>query len=265
MATPTSYLQTLSQDEAIAFITSLQKVKVYLSSELEWMTQQVQQKTTQLQGIETLLSEAISLGLLTSDANLPPDAGIGIPTPPASTVKLSSASINDSPPNGNAASTLNLETASSHPAAPSIPSVSASATPQASNNKNQTVNSSSTQSPVKSTVSHKSSVAKTKGSGSSLKSASKGSRLTKNKELRELLVPRFRGGTLTDAVAQILENATKPLHLNELLSEMYGTLSADDFKRAKVSLANVLSIGKNEGKWKNLGQGMYTSNTTAKS
>jgi len=58
VATPTSYLQTLSPAEARAFITSLGQVQSHLQQELEWMNQQMQQKTMQLQGIETLLAEA---------------------------------------------------------------------------------------------------------------------------------------------------------------------------------------------------------------
>lgn len=73
----------------------------------------------------------------------------------------------------------------------------------------------------------------------------------------------FQGKTFTDSVAQILENAPKPLHLNELLAQMYEGLSDQDYERAKISLASVLSVGKKEGKWQNLGQGMYAGNAVA--
>jgi len=65
---PTSYLQTLADDETIAFVTSLQSVKAYLGQELQWINEQAQQKTMQLQGIETLLSEALARGLMPTDA-----------------------------------------------------------------------------------------------------------------------------------------------------------------------------------------------------
>lgn len=80
-------------------------------------------------------------------------------------------------------------------------------------------------------------------------------------DLRELLTKEFQGKPFTDSVAEILENASKPLHLNELLAQMYEGSSDQDYERARISLANVLSVGKKEGKWQNLGQGMYASNT----
>ncbi len=73
VATSTSYLQTLAKDEAIAFVASLQKVKDHLSQELQWMSEQAQQKTAQLQSLETLLSEAVALGLITAQTDSTPE------------------------------------------------------------------------------------------------------------------------------------------------------------------------------------------------
>ncbi len=81
----------------------------------------------------------------------------------------------------------------------------------------------------------------------------------KKLELREFLLPKFKGNALTDVVAQILASATKPLHLNDLLTEIYGTLPPQTAEKAKNSLANVLSTGKKQGKWHNLGDGRYAA------
>ena len=245
MATPTSYLQTLSQDEAIAFIRSLQKVKSHLSGELEWMTQQVEQKTTQLQGIETLLAEAIALGFISpgSDATADVTTAKTIASPPPS--QTVSPAVGDGLSNGSHAAKSDLDTA------PLNRTTSTTTSPKSV--------------PPMSAMTKKANEAKAKKPSSSLKSAGRESQSKAYKELRELLVPKFRNKTFTDVVAHVLSSAAKPLHLDELLSEMYGTLSTQDFKRAKVSLANVLSVGKNEGKWKNLGQGMYAANSVASS
>lgn len=59
MATsPTSYLQTLPSDEVTTFVASLLKVKQHLSHEIQWFSEQLQQKTVQLHGIEALLAES---------------------------------------------------------------------------------------------------------------------------------------------------------------------------------------------------------------
>ncbi|PZV11712.1 MAG: hypothetical protein DCF22_13815, partial [Leptolyngbya sp.] len=59
-----------------------------------------------------------------------------------------------------------------------------------------------------------------------------------------------------------LEDANKPLHLNDLLEQMYGKVSDQTFQRAKVSLANVLSTGMGKGRWKSAGKGFYAGNKT---
>ncbi|MDX2242519.1 MAG: hypothetical protein NW224_17670 [Leptolyngbyaceae cyanobacterium bins.302] len=281
MATPTSYLQTLSRNDAIAFIDSLQRVKSHLSGEIQWMHQQVQQKTVQLQGIETLISEAIELGLLTAEASST-DGSLSLPS--VATEHLTTEDIISSviesdesdefdrvPNNGNGVLNPTSPGASSTAVSSSVPTltpITAGATKAKSNRKN-TKNSTPSKPKAQTASTNKTGSNKTKSSpakkaGSSQRLASKVSKPSNTQELKNLLLPKFAGKTLTDAVAQILGEATKSLHLNDLLSQMYGDLSAQDFKRAKISLANVLSIGKKEGKWQNLGDGLYAANSVAK-
>jgi len=220
-----SYLQTLTQDDAIAFVTSLQKVKDHLSQELGWMNQQVRQKTIQLQGVETLLAEATKLELaLNTDG---------------------AAEVEDTFPTSKEALSTDLIASVIEPAA-----VSASVQPQQDNEPKQP-NQSKTQKAKPSAASKAS--AESKATMNTAKS-------TKTIDLRLLLRPVFAGKTFTDAVSEILDPATQPLHLNDLIDQMYDALSDKDYKRAKVSLANVLSVGTGKGRWKNIDRGMYASN-----
>jgi hypothetical protein len=58
-------------------------------------------------------------------------------------------------------------------------------------------------------------------------------------------------------VTQVLTQAVEPLHLDQLVSELYEDVSGEDVKRIKKALANVLSEGKKTGKWRNVGNGVY--------
>ena len=48
-------------------------------------------------------------------------------------------------------------------------------------------------------------------------------------------------------MTQVLTQAADPLHLDQLVSEMYEDISGEDLRRVKGALANVLSKGKK--KW----------------
>ena len=213
-----------------------------MSGELGWMKQQVEQKTLQLQGIEALLAEAIALGLseatldttATSETTDVEMASFDTVLPPVSEVASSDDEL-ALPVNGT-----------------SNGNGSTQATPPA-----ETKPSSKAQAKTQSVAASKTNTMKKKSASS--KSAAKVAKSNTNRDLRELLLPTYTGKTLTDVVAQVLNDAEKPLHLNDLLEEMYGEMSDRDYKRAKVSLANVLSVGKKEGKWLNLGEGMYTA------
>ena len=74
---------------------------------------------------------------------------------------------------------------------------------------------------------------------------------------RALLRPEFADTSLTDGVTQILTQTAEPLHLDQLVSELYEDVSGEDLKRIKKALANVLSKGKKTGRWRNVGNGVY--------
>jgi len=229
VATSPSYLQTLPQDEAIALVTSLQKVKEHLSQELKWINEQAQQKTVQLQGVETLLSEAIDLGLLT----LTSDVTTEVATP---TTYDSEALLITTPSDRSSA------------VEPQI-----NGQEQDDNLKTKPASKSATASKT---------TTKAKQTKPSPKLTGKPSQSTSSSDLRQFLKTEFKETTFTDAVAQILEDANKPLHLNDLLEQMYGKVSDQTFQRAKVSLANVLSTGMGKGRWKSAGKGFYADNKT---
>lgn len=275
MATPTFYLQTLSRDEAIAFVTSLQRVKNYLNQELEWITEQLKQKTTQLQGIETLLSEAVKLGLISSESQSSVDS-IAAETD-NSVISVPESAISETDDMNDASKNL----VSGHSTI--TPDLNGSvAPPQATitNNSNQTP---TTITPSKSAstsakqkqdtaqkVKHDSDRSKPKPGSKSSPISKISAAKTKNKnvatrptavlDLRHFLRSRFNDKTFTDVVSEILDSTNTPLHLNDLITRMYDDLPDRDYKRAKASLANVLSVGRGNGRWQSLGQGVYASN-----
>jgi hypothetical protein len=224
VATPTSYLKTLARDEAIAFVTSLQKVKSHLSHELHWMNEQVQQKTLQLQGIETLMTEATEMGLVSSTAPLP------IELTPVAEVVLSNPEIFATPDSS-----------------------------QQSNGQKQSATA-KTKRATKSSGASKTTTSRTKKASSSVKSTGRRGKSSNSVDLRELLAPKHQSKTFIDSVREILSSSAEPLHLNDMIADMYDDLSDQDFKRAKISLAKVLSVGTSKGRWKSVGKGFYTSN-----
>lgn len=245
MTTSPSYLQALPNDERLTFITSLQTVRDHLSQELQWLNEQVQQKTVQFQGIETLLSE-----LSSAPKSKPLPQGVDVPTPPTTT-----ASKPVLPPPSN--TTMTTEAQASLMATLTNLPPKAKAQPSTAAPGRSKAGSSSTKSAAKSASSSKSSTKKKK-KPSSAKSTSKTASSLAPSDLRQYLKPEFQSKTFGDTAAQILAKAGKPLHLDDLLYQMYGELAHQTFERAKVSLANVLSTGAKQGRWKGDGKGMYT-------
>jgi len=240
-----AYLQTLPSDEAIVLVASLQKVKDHLAEELEWMNQQIQQKTVQLQGIETLLAEADSLQLAKAD----PKTTAGSPTKNLESRTTGNADrISASDSLGILTSALNR--------LPAKTEEKPKASPKTVSSKPQTK--------AKASPSETSSPTKDKQAVPT-KTNRKGSPSGKPKELRDLLVKKYQGKTFGDIANQLLTNANKPVHVDDLLTEMYGNLPPSDYKRAKLALAKLLSAGKIEGKWQSLGQGTYAANGVATS
>ncbi len=230
MSTPVSYLQTLPKNEATTFVASLQKVKDHLSEELEWMTQQVQQKTTQLQGIEAILAEVSDVEPASRKPTVPPESS----TPLAAVASALS----------------DAEGTADEPAVKE-------------SNHQIAANSVKPTGKVKPAANSKAAAAKAGKTNGTRKSTGKPGRASGSVDLRELLVAEFQGQTFTDSVAQILESVPQPIHLKELLARLYGKLSDSDYERARISLAKVLSTGKSEGKWQALGQGMYAGKVGA--
>jgi hypothetical protein len=248
MNSSTSYLQTLADDETIAFVTSLQSVKAYLSQELQWINEQVQQKAMQLEGIETLLSEALARGLM------PTDAG-SVPIPPSTavpSVPMVAADIATGESNLEIPIAVNGRTA----AIAAVPDQTSSKSRQGK------VKSAQTKTPhgSKSKKTPKASTAKTKGSNSSVSS---GSRAGKTSELSQFLRSQFRGKVLIESVSEILDRASAPLNTDEIMAELYEGLSTEDYQRAKHSLANILSMGKSKGAWQSAGRGRYAGKAAA--
>ncbi len=247
METSASYLNSLSPDQAISFVSSLQTVSDHLTHELEGMTQQVQQKTLQLESIQALLAEAGAVELPTPEPTSSTDETISQESIAAAISELAALPIPDS-----------LKTTETQEAM----GISNGNLPPAPKSKNSSKGDPTKLTPSKAQPKGKS-VPATKTNTSPAKKPTPKTPSAKKLELREFLLPQFKGSALTDVVAQILASATKPLHLNDLLTEMYGTLPPQTAEKAKISLANVLSTGKKQGKWQSLGDAKYAAKAIA--
>jgi len=238
-----AYLQTLPSDEAIALVASLQKVKDHLAEELEWMNQQVQQKTIQLQGLETLLAEASSLGLAKAGSRK-------VAAPPAEVLK--DGTTENDQVGGTSGSLSTLTSALDH--LPAKTSQKPKEISKEVRSKPQTKAKAPTRvetRPTKGKQTSSTQIRRTRSPSN------------RPKELRDLLVKKYQGKTFGDIADQLLTRANKPVHVDDLMLEMYGNLSPADYKRAKLALAKLLSAGKIEGKWQSLGQGTYAANGVA--
>ena len=248
MATSTSHLKTLAKDEAIVFVTSLQKVKDHLSQELQWMNEQAQQKTTQLQGIETLLSEASTLGLVTPEADSIPEVT------PESVEELASAIELAAAESGSTASSDMPEPVAAAIAA--LPVKKTSTKQRGSQEKAKSGKTPPGPKPSATTTAKK-------PSKPAAPPAGKTSQRGKTSNLQRFLKNQWHDKALTESVGDILNNASAPLSTDEVMAELYDGLSKDDYNRAKNSLANILSVGRSKGTWKSTGRGRYAGNAVA--
>lgn len=242
VTSPTSYLQTLDKDEAISFVDSLQKVKEHLTQELQWITAQAEQKTTQLHGIEAILIEAVTLGLIT---NLPNDSKTSNTSLTALSVEIPSSSSNGSA------------------ALADIADTDAEDELTAITDSKSDLRKSNSPSAASTSTAKKTRSSKAKSTGTAKKSSSKAGVSAKSPDLKHFVRAEFQEHSFTDAVFQILEESKEPIGLSDVIAKLYGDLSNQDYQRAKISLTNVLSTGKNKGKWKSIGRGMYASNAVA--
>jgi hypothetical protein len=243
---PASYLQTLTKGEAIAFVASLLKVKTHLDDELQGMKAQLQQKTSQLQGVEAILSEAVLLGLIESEAavsspNLDTN-GTSSLAPDLTTIvvpaNLRSIELTDSINLGSANSAVSVNSTA---LANSEPSASSATQPKSAKPKSAQSQKSKPKKP---------STAKAKKTNAS----------TEASDLRQFLQAEFRDQTLVESIAQVLEDSPEPLGADDIMAELYEDLSEEDYRRAKRSLTNILSLGKTRGKWQSAARGLYRGN-----
>jgi hypothetical protein len=249
VATSTSYLQTLAKDEAIAFVASLQKVKDHLSQELQWMNEQAQQKTTQIQGIETLLSEALALGLVTETDSIPD-------VTPESVVELASAIELAAAESGGTESSAEPE-----PVAAAIAALPAKKTSTKQRGSQGKASSAKTPSPKPSATTQTTTAKKPPKPATPPNG--KTNQRGKTSNLQRFLKNQWRDKALTESVGDILNSASAPLSTDEVMAELYDGLSKEDYNRAKNSLANILSVGRSKGTWKSTGRGRYAGNAVA--
>ena len=81
------------------------------------------------------------------------------------------------------------------------------------------------------------------------------------RDIRQFLQNQFQGKPLAESVGEILDQVKAPITAKEVVAQLYKGLSGEAHKRAKHTIANVLTIGRNQGKWKSTGRGLYISNT----
>lgn len=232
-------------------------------------------KTIQVQGIETLLSEATELGLahLDSHSTIEPTSIVE----DSSSTTESTSTTEATPPNVSepVAASNDLENAtangavSSHfidandstPVTTSPKSTPASTQLEQSNGRRQ----SSKLKPKRDAKSpaSKASAAKANKTSNSNRSAREESKSADASDLRQFLQSAFEDKTLAESISEILDSATEPLGMNDLIAQMYDGLSDQNYKRARSSLANILSVGRSKGKWQSAGRGMYAGNAIA--
>lgn len=223
-----SYLQNLLPTEATAFITSLQKVKEHLSQELAWITTQLQQKTVQLQGIDSILAD---LGSPATE----------IPTPVSEEL------------NGNSSVSrlLDIERPMPMPMPQTEPSSPTEAPKPARSPQGK-----------RSTASSKAPATAKRGAAKPAGKAKPAAAASEPKALKPFLQSAFQNQPLNESIAQVLSQAKESLSTDDLMVELYDGLSSEDYQRAKRSLTNILSTGRSKGKWRSTGRGLYASNAT---
>jgi len=237
---PTSYLKTLPQADAVTFVDSLQKVKAHLQDELEGMNAQLHQKTQQLESIEAILAEAVSIGVVANDAIVPPPMETTTESQDASAYSaLDAPRVTSHAPTNMIGEADSAIGASTQPRGGRRPE--ADLKPQRRGNQ-------------------KPATAKAKPPKSSIHEDSQQRESGEGRELGQFLQAEFRDKLLIASIAQVLSNSQEPLETDDIMAELYAGLSSKDYNRAKRSVANLLSLGKRKGKWQSVGRGRYTGN-----
>jgi len=257
---PTSYLQTLSKAEAIAFVASLQKVKDHLSHEIQWLSEQSQQKTSQIQGIETLLSEAVALGLITTITEQKVESTPVAVPPPVLPPEVAIPSVIAEASEANGSTLPEMSTDSIAAAIAALPAKQP--TKGQPRGRQSKAGGKETSQGQKTPTQSKTGSASAKQSTPS-SSTSKAGQRGKPSNLQRFLQGSFRDQTLTQSVGEILNRAAAPLTADDVMAELYDGLSKSDYQRAKNSVTNILSVGRTKGAWKSSGRGRYASNAVA--
>ena len=225
------------------------------------MNQQVQQKTVQLQGIETLLSEASMLEHLETDADrVVAPAASDVQTTPEPTTEPAAAETvvpTQAEPAGTNDVEADVAASEGVPAQESASSPAEVAAPPATAQGEKTASKPSAKTKSPKSSSGKATTRKQPSTKTKTQSRSQARKTKAQPKSRALLRPKFADTSLTDAVTQVLTQAAESLHLDQLVSELYEDVSGEDLKRIKKALANVLSEGKKTGKWRNVGNGVY--------
>ncbi len=254
---PTSYLQTLAKDEALAFVAFLQSVKMHLSQEVMWMEAQVQQKKAQLQGIETLLSEAEALRLVTAATHSIPEATSVVAAPVTPAVTATDAiDANGSEISATEHGSTSIVTAT-EPVAAAIAPLPAKKPLEQPPRQPGKVDSAKVSRDSQPSAAAKTSTTKTKQPKPSTPPGSKVNQRGKASNLQRFLKSQWRDKALTEAVGDILDQAAAPLTTDAVMAALYDGLPQADYDRAKHSLANILSVGRSKGAWKSTGRGLY--------
>jgi len=244
----TSYLQTLPKDEAIAFVASLQSVKAHLSQALLWLEAQVQQKTVQLQGLETMLSEAETLG---SEAET---LGLVVAAPHSLPTAITHASAVELPATAKGST---LPAIATEPVAAAIAPLPAKKPLEQSRGQQGKAASAKTSRGTKPSAATKTGTLPAKQATPSTPPVSKAAQRGKASPLQRFLKSQWRDKALTEAVGDILDQAAAPLTTDAVMAALYDGLPQADYDRAKHSLANILSVGRSKGAWKSTGRGLY--------
>jgi len=224
-----SCLQTLSHSQAIAFTDSLQVVKAHLQTELEQMRVLFQQKKQQLETIDAILSEAVSIGLVDEHSieaqTLTSDEANDI----NGSSKITNGELTTEADFADAPDRTKPETTTPHP------KHDRSKQPRSQPKRGtRTTNETSEE---------------------------KGRKSAEGRTLNQFLNPEFRTNGLVASIAQILTNSPEPLEIETIVATLYGSLPSSDYIRAKRSVTNILSQGKSKGNWQSVGRGLYTAYT----
>lgn len=221
------------------------------------METQVQQKTMQLQGLDTLLSEAEALGLAAAETHSTAETTsvVNPPVPPALTATgASDVSTLEPLPTENGSTSPGAATA---PVMTAIGALSVKKPSKQSRGQQGKGEQAKASSDSKSSASIKNSTLPAKLPKPSTPSAGKTNQRGRTSGLQQFLKSQWRDKALTEVVSDILNRAAAPMSTDEVMAALYDGLPKDDYDRAKHSLANILSVGRSKGAWQSKGRGRY--------